>query len=118
MVSIRAHSIQDILRNINRRLSVYDIYALICLLFILLGLIFMIRTKETMLSAPLVYNVAEEGSYFEASDSSHIFASVSGKTYTYSWCQGASRIKEENKIFFKNEDEAKRTGRTLSKLCK
>ena len=47
-----------------------------------------------------------------------IFASVNGKTYTFSWCSGADKIKEENKIFFKSEEEAVATGRTLSKLCK
>ena len=47
-----------------------------------------------------------------------IFASRNGKTYTFSWCSGANKIKEENKIFFKSEKDAISTGRALSKLCK
>ena len=47
-----------------------------------------------------------------------IFASINGKTYTFSWCSGADKIKESNKIFFKSEEDAIATGRILSKLCK
>ena len=49
---------------------------------------------------------------------SQIFASMNGKTYTFSWCSGANKIKEMNKVFFKSESDAIATGRTLSKLCK
>lgn len=45
------------------------------------------------------------------------FASKQGKTYTFSWCQGAERIREKNKIFFDNEEAAQQSGRRLSKLC-
>ncbi len=116
VVSIRIHSIQDIVKNINRRLTFYDILALIVLTILLVILTFAIKIE----AEPTVVSY-EEGaveSFSPDSAPSAIFASVSGKTYTYSWCQGASRIKEQNKIFFKNEEEAKRTGRILSKLCK
>ena len=45
------------------------------------------------------------------------FASKNGKTYTYSWCQNSSVILAKNRIYFKNEQAAQASGRTLSKLC-
>ncbi len=116
VVSIRIHSIQDIVKNINRRLTFYDILALL----VLAALLFILTVAIKAGTPPTVVSYekgVDETSSFDSAPSA-IFASVSGKTYTYSWCQGASRIKEENKIFFQSEDEAKRTGRTLSKLCK
>jgi hypothetical protein len=46
------------------------------------------------------------------------FGSAKGKTYTFSWCQGSTRISSKNKIYFGSEEEAKGVGRRLSKLCK
>ncbi len=46
------------------------------------------------------------------------FASINGKTYTFSWCNGASVISPKNIIYFNTEKEAQNSGRTLSKLCK
>ena len=40
-----------------------------------------------------------------------IVASRSGSAYYYPWCSGATRIAEGNKVWFKNEDEAKKAGR-------
>jgi uncharacterized protein YpmB len=117
VVSIRIHSIQDIVKNINRRLSFYDILALLILAALLLILTFTIKVGVQPTTVSYEEGLDESSSSSDIAPLS-IFASVSGKTYTYSWCQGASRIKEENKIFFRTEDEAKRTGRTLSKLCK
>lgn len=45
------------------------------------------------------------------------FGSITSKIYTYSWCQGADAIKSSNKIYFKDDRDAERKGRTLSKLC-
>ncbi len=116
VVSIRIHSIQDIVKNINRRLSFYDILALLVLVLLLFILTFAIKAgvEPTTVS----YEEGADDSASLDTVPSAIFASVSGKTYTYSWCKGASRIKEQNKIFFQNEKEAEKTGRILSKLCK
>jgi hypothetical protein len=118
MVFIRNHSIQDILRNINRRLTLYDIVALPMLLLVLVGLFFVTQDKERKRYQELRYIENNNETIVDGDTSSHIFASKSGKTYTYTWCQGSGRIKESNKIYFTNEAEAKSTGRTLSKLCK
>ncbi len=45
-----------------------------------------------------------------------IYASKKGKKYYYASCKAS--IKEENKIWFQNEDEAVKRGYSLSKTCK
>lgn len=37
-------------------------------------------------------------------------ASKSGTSYHYPWCQGALKIKEENKIWFQTKEEATKAG--------
>ncbi len=39
------------------------------------------------------------------------------KVYHHAWCSGASRIKEENKIWFATENEAISAGYTLAGNC-
>ena len=67
---------------------------------------------------PLIYREADSFSQSNSGEKVSIFASKNGKTYTFSWCQGANKIKEENKVFFSSEEEAVKSGRRLSKLCK
>lgn len=45
-------------------------------------------------------------------------ASKFGTRYYLSWCGGVSRIKEENKVWFSSEDEAKKAGFSLASNCK
>lgn len=118
MVSIRLPIIQDILKNINRRLSVYDIIALCCLILVIIGALFYIKREHEKKYTPVTYIEGSSLVDDDVTPASDIFASRSGTTYTYSWCQGASRIKATNRIYFISEDEAKATGRRLSKLCK
>lgn len=44
--------------------------------------------------------------------------SSSSKKYHYTWCSGASRIKEENKLWFDNELAAQSAGYSLADNCK
>lgn len=44
--------------------------------------------------------------------------SSSSKKYHYSWCSGASRIKEENKLWFDNELAAQSAGYSLADNCR
>lgn len=41
----------------------------------------------------------------------------STKKYHFTWCSGAKRIKEENKIWFANETLAQQAGYTLADNC-
>lgn len=45
-------------------------------------------------------------------------ASKSGSVYHLPWCSGAKRIKEENKVWFANKDEAERAGYRPAANCK
>jgi len=46
-----------------------------------------------------------------------IVASRNGTAYYYSWCSGAKRIKEENKIWFLTKEAAEKAGLKLAGNC-
>ncbi|MDP3779043.1 MAG: hypothetical protein Q8R30_03330 [bacterium] len=46
-----------------------------------------------------------------------VVASRTGSVYHYSWCPGATRIKEENKIWFPTKDDAKKAGLKPATNC-
>jgi hypothetical protein len=48
----------------------------------------------------------------------NIVASKNGTKYYYSWCGGASRISEKNKITFSSIEEARSLGYTPASNCK
>ncbi len=50
--------------------------------------------------------------------SGSIVASKNGTKYHFPWCSGVKRIKEENKIWFNNEQEAREAGYTPAANCK
>lgn len=47
-----------------------------------------------------------------------IFGSKNGTKYYWTSCSGASRIKEENKVFWNSEEEARGAGHEKSSTCK
>lgn len=51
-------------------------------------------------------------------NSGNLVASVRGTKYHHPWCSGAQRIKEENKIWFTNSDDARSSGYTPASNCK
>ena len=54
---------------------------------------------------------------FISKDNGQFVASKNGTKYYYPDCAGASRIKEENKIWFQTADQAKRAGYTPAVNC-
>ncbi len=46
-----------------------------------------------------------------------VFSSKSGSKYYYPWCSGASRIKEENRVWFNSIEEAKSRGLSAAANC-
>jgi len=50
--------------------------------------------------------------------SGSIVVSKNGTKYHFPWCSGAQRIKEENKIWFSNEQEARKAGYEPAANCK
>ena len=108
-------SIQDYAKIINRKLTITDCVSVFGTFLVLLGFLVFLVTKEVDASVPVIYI---EGTKEESIPSrAQIFASKKGKTYTFNWCSGSKNISAKNKIFFQNEEDAKRSGRTLSKLC-
>ncbi len=118
-------SIQDYLKKINSWLRFTDILSLFVTCAIIVLFTGYIQYTQRENSQSVVYR---EGLYEDIqSKDQHIsggsndvrpFGSIKGKTYTFSWCQGATRISTKNKIHFASEDEARSSGRTLSKLCR
>ncbi|MEK7178660.1 MAG: hypothetical protein AAB727_00195 [Patescibacteria group bacterium] len=47
-----------------------------------------------------------------------VVGSKNGTKYHYPWCSGAQRIKEENKIWFSSEEEARKAGYAPAGNCK
>jgi len=47
-----------------------------------------------------------------------VVASRKGSAYHYPWCSGAESIAEQNKIWFKSEEAARKAGYTPAKNCK
>lgn len=115
------HSIQEYCKKINRAIGYRLLFALSVTTGILLGtylyMYFLIQERKQ----DVVYREVQKdvGGTEVLTQKGKIqpFGSKHGKTYTFLWCQGSQRILEKNKVYFRNEDEAKRSGRTLSKLC-
>lgn len=47
-----------------------------------------------------------------------VVGSKNGTKYHFPWCPGALRIKEENKVWFSNKEEAEKAGYTPASNCK
>lgn len=112
-----AHSIQEYCKKINSRLTYADLVTATVLLLGITFLLVYIHQEKARNFQEIVY---EEGDFIQTTpqeDQSLPFASKSGKTYTFSWCSGSAKIKEKNKITFASEEQAKASGRILSKLC-
>lgn len=54
-----------------------------------------------------------------AADANKIFvASRNGKKYYYAWCDAVKTIKEQNRVWFATEEEAKKAGYEPAANCK
>jgi len=53
----------------------------------------------------------------ESSVGGEIVASKNGTKYYFPWCAGVNRIKEENKIYFSTEEQARGEGYDLAANC-
>lgn len=107
--------IQERLKKINSQISAEILASFSVTLIILI--IFSVYIYKNEKGLPISYTEQATNTNNHTNNTSKIFASKNGKTYTFSWCQGSNKIKEENKIYFKNEQEALNSGRVLSKLC-
>jgi hypothetical protein len=111
-------SIQEYCKKINRGLTFTDILSLFVTLLVVVILVVVISMERDKNLKEVVYKESEVSVLSQENNDGKPFGSVSGKTYTFSWCQGSSRISLKNKIYFSSTGEAESSGRTLSKLCR
>jgi hypothetical protein len=110
-------SIQDYAQKINSRLTFFDCISLLVTMVFLISLLLYLYLAKKEGGIPVSYNVANDTNGILQSNDARPFGSVSGKTYTFSWCMGSNRISPKNLVYFLSEEDAIRSGRTLSKLC-
>lgn len=109
-MNIMGSSIQDYAKKINSRLSFWDILSVfITTLALAIFAIFLYIKKESE-NIPVSYISNSENNSIVGKADSRPFASVNGKTYTFSWCGGSNNISEKNKIYFIDEQSAKIAG--------
>lgn len=110
-----ASSIQDYSKKINRSLTRAHLLSIFSITLVLVALTGYVYVKEREKRVPVLYRDAEVEERGEVE--TRPFGSIKGKTYTFSWCQGSSRISQKNKVYFASKEQAEKEGRTLSKLC-
>ncbi len=66
---------------------------------------------------PLTPSQQESSNMLTNKLSGPVYASKNGTRYYYAWCTGLNRIKEENKITFKDKTEAESAGLKLASGC-
>ncbi len=102
--------------NTDFNIKVYFVFAIVftAVLSFFLGGIFvykLIAVDEVEIQkSSLLENIVVE-------DENRVYASKSGKKYYPWWCDAGSRIKEENKIWFENKEEAIDGGYSLASNC-
>ncbi|HCC05957.1 TPA: hypothetical protein DEP94_01175 [Candidatus Nomurabacteria bacterium] len=116
-MNIMGSSIQDYAKKINSRLSFWDILSVSITTLALVIFAIFLYIKKGKENIPVSYISNSENNAIINKADSRPFASVNGKTYTFSWCGGSNNISEKNKIYFSDEQIAKNSGRVLSKLC-
>ena len=123
-MNIMGLSIQDYLKKINSSLTRADCISLLITMLFLVSFLVYLKIENVKTSVPLSYvvgtspdSVSLDKERTSDSQDPRPFGSSKGKTYTFSWCQGATRILAKNRIYFSTEEEAKSSGRILSKLC-
>ena len=111
-------NITDFLGKINSRvgsnLSTTEVISLSVTIIIISISLICITIGDIAFRQPI--SIIESREVLGALNSS-IVASKNGSTYFFSWCSGVERIKAENLITFLSEDQAKKSGRRLSKTC-
>jgi hypothetical protein len=111
-------SIQDYAKKINSRLSWLDCLSLLVTMLFLVAFLIFLYVQEAKNTLPVSY-IVQDGEVATSSvvQDSQPFGSKKGKTYTFSWCRNSSVISDKNKIYYKDEAEALRAGKVLSKFC-
>lgn len=110
-------SIQEYCKKINRGLTFTGILSLFVTLLVVIFLVVIISFEQERNIQEVIYKEGVAENVQEEKNEGKPFGSRYGKTYTFKWCQGSSRISVKNKIYFSDVSEATASGYTLSKLC-
>jgi hypothetical protein len=111
-------SIQDYSKKINSSLTWLDCLSLLITTVLLFCLALYLLKQREFNNLPVSYVVGDSFALGKVErEDTRPFGSKNGKTYTFSWCRGQNMISLKNKIFYNNEDEAKKSGKVLSKFC-
>lgn len=73
---------------------------------------------KTGISIKSITKQSSEANKIAVPNEGFIVGSKTGKKYHFPWCAGAQQIKEENKVWFANEEEAKAAGFTPAANCR
>lgn len=118
-------SLKQFAEKINNWRTVYFTNAIfIIIIFILWGfLAFGLGRLSKIYDSKGVIKISEKETIYSrlSSDISNelvYVASKNGKVYHLPWCPGASKIKEDNRIYFKSLQEAKSFGLLPASNCK
>jgi hypothetical protein len=107
------------IKSVGEDLYIYLIIILIGLLGYGLGRLSKIEESRVPItiksSASLV--LSKDDKVISETQSGQFVASRNGKAYYAPWCAGVSRIKPENKIWFKNSAEAEGAGYKKASGC-
>ncbi|MEK7621711.1 MAG: hypothetical protein AAB415_00875 [Patescibacteria group bacterium] len=74
-------------------------------------------TSTTASGTSVTASPKEASETIEAKSAGTLVGSKNGTKYHYPWCGGASRIKEENKVWFASKEEALSRGYTPAANC-
>ncbi len=75
-------------------------------------------TAETFTLGAETDTVATQQASVSASQASELVGSKNGTKYHYTWCSGAQRIAEANRIYFSSKTHAESRGYTPAVNCK
>ena len=108
-------SIQEYLKRINSKLTKLNCLSLFATAFCCLSFTGYLYLEKAGNNTPVSYIEGKFEKETSPATDSRPFASIKGKTYTFTWCQNSGAIKK--RVYFTSEEEAKMSGRVLSKLC-
>ncbi|TSC85908.1 MAG: hypothetical protein G01um10148_816 [Parcubacteria group bacterium Gr01-1014_8] len=77
-----------------------------------------LSTLEGSTSAVSVSSIPMQAASASLAVGGLVVASRTGTAYHYPWCAGATTIKESNKVWFKDEEAARKAGYTPAKNCR
>lgn len=111
-------NIPNFIEKNKQNINIINLFLLVILVFGLGKLdLYQVNSHKIQLLRPFILKENAKNT-LENKGKTTIFASKNGSKYYYVWCKSGNRVKEENKIYFKDEEEAKKRGFDAAKNCK